>query len=62
MSLDYTSLLGGPGPEELVPSRCAQRVGEIDVLVISDGVVRLPTATLPQFRRRRGNATRGATT
>ncbi|MGE5765660.1 MAG: MBL fold metallo-hydrolase [Bacteroidota bacterium] len=32
--------------EELVPSRYALRVGEIDVLVISDGVLPLPTATL----------------
>jgi glyoxylase-like metal-dependent hydrolase (beta-lactamase superfamily II) len=30
----------------LVPSRYALRVGEIDVLVISDGVFRLPAATL----------------
>jgi glyoxylase-like metal-dependent hydrolase (beta-lactamase superfamily II) len=30
----------------LVPSRYALRVGGIDVLVISDGVLRLPTATL----------------
>ncbi|WP_198021213.1 MBL fold metallo-hydrolase [Rhizobium sp. IBUN] len=32
--------------EELVPSRYAVRVGEIDVLVISDGVLPLPTAML----------------
>src|SRR5262249_13778804 len=32
--------------EELVPSRYALRVGEIDVLVISDGVLPLPAATL----------------
>ncbi|MGE3773726.1 MAG: MBL fold metallo-hydrolase [Gammaproteobacteria bacterium] len=37
---------GKPGPEDLVPSRYALRVGEIDVLVISDGVLPLPTATL----------------
>ena len=46
MSLDNTTHPGRPGPEELVPSRYTQRVGEIDVLVISDGVLRLPTATL----------------
>lgn len=34
------------GPEELVPSRYALRIGEIDVLVVSDGVLPLPTATL----------------
>jgi glyoxylase-like metal-dependent hydrolase (beta-lactamase superfamily II) len=33
-------------PDELVPSRYALRVGEIDVLVISDGVLPLPTAML----------------
>jgi glyoxylase-like metal-dependent hydrolase (beta-lactamase superfamily II) len=35
-----------PGPDELVPSRYALRVGEIDVLVVSDGVLLLPTETL----------------
>ena len=35
-----------PAPEELVPSRYALRIGEIDVLVISDGVLPLPAATL----------------
>lgn len=34
------------GSDELVPSRYALRVGEIDVLVISDGVLPLPTQTL----------------
>jgi glyoxylase-like metal-dependent hydrolase (beta-lactamase superfamily II) len=46
MSLDNTSHPGGPGPDELVPSRYALRVGEIDVLVISDGVLPLPPTTL----------------
>jgi glyoxylase-like metal-dependent hydrolase (beta-lactamase superfamily II) len=46
MSLDNTSHLGRPGSDELVPSRYALRVGEIDVLVVSDGVLPLPTATL----------------
>ena len=32
--------------DELVPSRYALRVGEIDVLVISDGVLPIPAATL----------------
>ncbi len=31
-----------PGLDELVPSRYALRVGEIDVLVVSDGVLTLP--------------------
>jgi hypothetical protein len=35
-----------PGPDELVPSRYALRVGEIDVLVVSDGVLSLPGAML----------------
>jgi len=46
MRLDKTSHPGRPGPDELVPSRYALRVGEIDVLVISDGVLPLPAATL----------------
>jgi glyoxylase-like metal-dependent hydrolase (beta-lactamase superfamily II) len=46
MSLDKSSHPGRPGPDELVPSRYAVRVGEIDVLVISDGVLPLPTAML----------------
>jgi glyoxylase-like metal-dependent hydrolase (beta-lactamase superfamily II) len=35
-----------PAPDELVPSRYALRVGELDVLVISDGVLPLPTETM----------------
>ena len=42
MSLDNTSHPGRPGLDELVPSRYALRVGEIDVLVVSDGVLSLP--------------------
>ena len=33
-------------PEELVPSRYAVRIGEIEVLVVSDGVLPLPTEML----------------
>ena len=36
----------GRAPDELVPSRYAVRVGEIDVMIISDGVLPLPTAML----------------
>jgi len=46
MSLDIASHPGRPGPEELVPSRYAVRVGDIDVLVVSDGVLPLPTKML----------------
>src|SRR5262245_32845015 len=46
MSLDNTSHPGGPGLDELVPSRYALRVGDIDVLVVSDGVLSLPGAML----------------
>lgn len=35
-----------PAPDEVVPSRYAVRIGEIDVLVISDGVLQLPTKIL----------------
>ena len=38
MSLDNTSHPGTPH-DELVPSRYALRVGDIDVMVISDGVI-----------------------
>ena len=46
MSLDKTSHPGTPGPDELIRSRYALRVGEIDVLVVSDGMISLPAATL----------------
>lgn len=46
MGLDNTSQPGRRGAEELVPSRYALRVGEIDVLVVSDGVLPLPTTML----------------
>ena len=46
MSLDNTSHPGRAGPDELVPSRYALRVGEIDVMVVSDGVLSLPGAML----------------
>jgi hypothetical protein len=39
MSLDIASHPGRTGTDELVPSRYALRVGEIDVVVISDGVL-----------------------
>jgi len=41
-----SSRAGKPGFDELVPSRYALRVGEIEVLVISDGVLPLPTETM----------------
>jgi len=46
MSLDITSHPVRPEPDELVPSRYALRVGELDVLIVSDGVLLLPTSTL----------------
>jgi hypothetical protein len=42
MSLDSTSHPGRPGRDELVPSRYALKVGEIEVMVVSDGVLSLP--------------------
>src|SRR5499427_2963875 len=42
MSMDDTSHVGWPGLDELVPSRYALKVGEIDVVVVSDGVLTLP--------------------
>src|SRR5262245_39776456 len=46
MSLDNTSHPGELRTDELVPSRYALQVGDIDVLVVSDGVLSLPTAML----------------
>jgi glyoxylase-like metal-dependent hydrolase (beta-lactamase superfamily II) len=46
MPLDNISQPGRPGADELVPSRYALQVGEIDVLVVSDGVLPLPAAML----------------
>jgi glyoxylase-like metal-dependent hydrolase (beta-lactamase superfamily II) len=46
MSVDNISHLGSQGLDELVPSRYAVRVGEIDVLVISDGVLPIAAKTI----------------
>ncbi|MBB4184433.1 glyoxylase-like metal-dependent hydrolase (beta-lactamase superfamily II) [Sinorhizobium terangae] len=46
MSLDNTSHPGKPALDELVPSRYAVPVGEIDVLVISDGVLTPPAESM----------------
>src|ERR1700741_760188 len=46
MSLDNTSPPGRPGRDELVPSSYALKVGEIEVMVVSDGVLSLPGAML----------------
>jgi glyoxylase-like metal-dependent hydrolase (beta-lactamase superfamily II) len=46
MSVNDTTPPGRPAIDELVPSRYALRVGEIDVLVVSDGVLTLPGAML----------------
>ena len=46
MSLDTTLHPDGPGPAELIRSGYALRVGEIDALVVSDGTMSIPAATL----------------
>lgn len=46
MKLDNISIPKGSAAEDLVPSRYALQVGEIDVLVISDGVLPLSPETL----------------
>ncbi len=46
MSLDNLPRLGGVGIGELVPSRYAVDVGDIEVLVISDGVLPITASTL----------------
>jgi glyoxylase-like metal-dependent hydrolase (beta-lactamase superfamily II) len=45
-SLNVTPHPGRARPDELVPSRYAVQVGDIDVLVISDGVLPLPSKML----------------
>ena len=45
-TVDDTSHPGRPGLDELVPSRYALQVGEIDVLVISDGVLPIAAKTI----------------
>ena len=45
-SPENKSHAGRPGPDELVPSRYALKIGEIDVMVVSDGVLLLPGAML----------------
>lgn len=45
MSLDNSARVGSP-VDELVPSRYAVQVGDIEVLVISDGVLPITTSTL----------------
>jgi glyoxylase-like metal-dependent hydrolase (beta-lactamase superfamily II) len=46
LSVDNTLRPASHGPEELVPSRYALKVGDIDVMVVSDGVLPLPAATM----------------
>lgn len=46
MNMDITLQIGRRQPEELVPSRYAVQIGDIEVLIISDGVLPLPTQML----------------
>ena len=46
MSLDNIAHLGSQGLDELVPSRYALQVGDIEVLVISDGVLPITAETM----------------
>jgi hypothetical protein len=46
MNLHNTSYPVTSGPEELVPSRYALKVGDIDVLVVSDGVLPIPAPVI----------------
>jgi glyoxylase-like metal-dependent hydrolase (beta-lactamase superfamily II) len=46
LTVQNTYPLNTSASDELVPSRYALRIGEIDVLVISDGVLPLPFATM----------------
>jgi glyoxylase-like metal-dependent hydrolase (beta-lactamase superfamily II) len=46
MSVDSVADLGRTGLDELVPSRYVQKVGDIDVMVISDGVLPITASTM----------------
>ncbi len=46
--------VGKEGFGELVSSRYAVRVGDVDVLLISDGVLPLPTSTMSTNVKRSG--------
>lgn len=46
MSLDSIPHSGRTGLDELVPSRYAVKVGDIDVMVISDGVLPITAVTM----------------
>jgi len=46
MTLDTIANPRATGIEELVPSRYALKIGQIDVMVVSDGVLPLPTQTM----------------
>jgi glyoxylase-like metal-dependent hydrolase (beta-lactamase superfamily II) len=46
IGMDNTVQPGRPGLDELVPSRYALKVGKIDAMVVSDGVLPLPGAML----------------
>jgi len=46
MKLETIAKPGRPDADDLVPSRYALSVGDLDVLVISDGVLPLPTETM----------------
>ena len=46
MSLDNTPHPSRPEPDEPVPSRYAMKVGEIDVMVVSDGVLPIPAPVM----------------
>nr|WP_047168094.1 MBL fold metallo-hydrolase [Sphingomonas sp. Y57] len=46
MKLETIAKPGKPNADDLVPSRYALSVGDLDVLVISDGVLPLPTETM----------------
>jgi hypothetical protein len=41
-----TNKLGKEASGELIPSRYAVRVGDVDVVLISDGILPLPTSTM----------------
>ncbi|MER8709007.1 MBL fold metallo-hydrolase [Mesorhizobium sp. M1088] len=45
-NMNVDDISARPGPDELVPSRYALKIGEIDVLVVSDGILPIPAPTI----------------
>ncbi|RUW87395.1 MBL fold metallo-hydrolase, partial [Mesorhizobium sp. M8A.F.Ca.ET.059.01.1.1] len=45
-NMNRNDISARPRPDELVPSRYALKIGEIDVLIVSDGILPIPSPTI----------------